>query len=254
MTSLHVDVEGQGPDLVLLHGWGFHSGAWDPLLPRLAQRYRVHRVDLPGHGLSASNGIATFEDAVAAVASCIPAAGRIAGWSLGGLIAQRIAASRASSVARVALVSTTPCFMERAGWSCAMRASTLEGFAVDLERDPAGTLDHFVRLNALHGAHAKRDAKALTLRLRGRPLPGAGALRQGLAWLRDVDLREDAARIRASCVVVHGTRDAITPVAAGRWLARSIPGARLVELEDAGHLPFVSHADRFVEALELLDE
>ncbi|HZZ94804.1 MAG TPA: pimeloyl-ACP methyl ester esterase BioH [Usitatibacter sp.] len=254
MTGLHVDIDGHGQDLVLLHGWGFHSGAWEAVVPRLAQRYRVHRVDLPGHGHSPPDGVATFEDAVQAVCRCIPAAARVAGWSLGGLIAQRIAARRAGAIAGMALVSTTPCFIERAGWSCAMRAATLEGFAIDLERDAATTLDRFVRLNALHGPHARQNAKTVALRLRERPLPGRAALRQGLEWLREVDLREDAARVGTRCVVVHGTRDAITPVAAGRWLARSIPGARLVELEDAGHLPFVSHADRFVEALELLDD
>ena len=49
---LHVERLGSGPDLVLLHGWALHGGAWAPVAKRLAPRFRVHVVDLPGHGLS----------------------------------------------------------------------------------------------------------------------------------------------------------------------------------------------------------
>jgi pimeloyl-[acyl-carrier protein] methyl ester esterase len=52
---------------------------------------------------------------------------------------------------------------------------------------------------------------------------------------------------------VHGARDAIAPVGAARWLAAAIPGARLVELDDAAHLPFITHRDRFLQAIEDAD-
>ena len=51
--ALHIEARGDGPPLVLLHGWAMHSGVWGALVPRLAQRHRVHAVDLPGHGYSA---------------------------------------------------------------------------------------------------------------------------------------------------------------------------------------------------------
>ena len=66
--SLHVDRSGSGADLVLLHGWGLHSGAWDEVAPLLARRFRVHAIDLPGHGLSAAMPGASFEEAAEAVA------------------------------------------------------------------------------------------------------------------------------------------------------------------------------------------
>ena len=55
MTApLHVETFGSGPDLVLLHGWGMHGGVWGDFALRLAERYRVHVIDLPGHGFSAA--------------------------------------------------------------------------------------------------------------------------------------------------------------------------------------------------------
>ena len=50
--SVHVESVGRGRPLVMLHGWAMHSGLWFPLLPRLIERYRMHLVDLPGHGYS----------------------------------------------------------------------------------------------------------------------------------------------------------------------------------------------------------
>ena len=75
MSELHVRVDGSGRDVVLLHGWGFHSGAWSGIAEALAARYRVRRVDLPGHGLSAAPPPAHFDAAADEVARCIPASG-----------------------------------------------------------------------------------------------------------------------------------------------------------------------------------
>lgn len=249
MSRLHVRTTGRGRDLVLLHGWGFHSAAWDGIAPALAARYRVHLVDLPGHGASAHCDVKAFDDAAAEVARCIPDGGVVVGWSLGGLLAQRVA-STGHGIGALVLVSSTPCFVQRPDWPSAMRSSTLEKFASDLELEPRRTLLQFVRLNALHAPGARDVVRSMMERLESTPPPAPAALRRGLEWLREVDLRDVAPRIEAPCMVIHGARDAIAPVAAGRWLGERIRGARLVEIEDAAHLPFASHGERFVQALE----
>ena len=70
--KLHVETTGSGPDLVLLHGWGLHSGAWDDVLPRLAASATVHTVDLPGHGHSAEFPAGPFDAAADAIAAVLP--------------------------------------------------------------------------------------------------------------------------------------------------------------------------------------
>ena len=250
--SLHVEIAGHGRDLVLLHGWGLHSGAWDEVAPALAKRARVHAIDLPGHGHSRAVPVDSFDAAADAVAAHVPAGAVVCGWSLGALFAQRLARRHPARVARMALVAATPCFAARPGWEHAMAASTIEAFARDLARDCAATLARFVRLNALNGAHDREAVRAFTARLAGRGAPAAGALAASLAWLREVDLRDDARGLAQPTVVLHGARDAIVPVEAGRWLARRIPGARLHELADAAHLPFFTHREAFLAALEPL--
>lgn len=250
--SLHVDRTGSGPDLVLLHGWGLHSGAWDGAIHLLSGCFRVHALDLPGHGRSAASHAATFDDAVGAVAAAMPRDGVVCGWSLGGLFAQRLARDHPERVRALALVGATPCFVERDGWSAAMAPGTFGEFEAGLQRDVKGTLERFVRLAALNGADARAAIRLLSQRLAERGAPDAVGLARALGWLRDTDLRDDARSLAQPAVVIHGRSDALAPVDAGRWLAGSLPNARMVELDGCAHVPFLTHRDAFVRALESL--
>jgi pimeloyl-[acyl-carrier protein] methyl ester esterase len=242
-----VEVAGRGPDLVLLHGWGLSSSVWQPVRERLAAHYTLHLVDLPGHGRSREGSFRTLGDLVAAVAPRVPSEAMLCGWSLGGLVAQSLAAIR--PVRRLVLVSSTPSFLAREGWPHAMAPATLSGFAAGLASDLRATLGNFVRLNALGGSRSREAIRALTASLAGHGDPAPAALARGLELLRDTDLRGNAAAIVAPTLVIHGTRDQLAPVEAGRWLAAQLPSATLVEFEDAAHLPFLTHADAFADAL-----
>ncbi len=248
--SLHVESTGSGSDLVLLHGWGLHSGVWDEVLPALSSRYRVHAIDLPGHGHSAHARVGTLDDACDAIAAIIPERSDVCGWSLGGLAAQRLAQLHPEKVGALALVGATPCFLQRSDWPHAMRAATLDEFAAGLHTQREATLKSFVRLNALHGAHGREAVRAFTTRLFTRGVPDEGALRATLGWLRECDLRAQAAQLPRRTLVLHGARDALVPAAAARWLAQSIPAAQLLEWPDAAHIPFFTHREPFVAALE----
>lgn len=250
--TLHVERFGIGPDVVLLHGWGLHGGVWRPLVPRLGERFRLHLVDLPGHGHSRG---AAFEglDAVAdAVARCVPEGATVGGWSLGALVAMRLATRHPRLAARLAFVSATPCFVQRADWPHAMARETLDGFAEGLRLLPARTIRTFVNLNALGGPQARERMRELAALLAERGSPSEPSLRAGLDLLREADLRDEVATIDRPSVVIHGGRDALAPAGAGRWLAAALPFARLVEIPGAAHLPFASHADEVARAFEAL--
>lgn len=247
--KLHVESHGHGRDLVLLHGWAMHGGVWAEVVPLLQQRYRLHAIDLPGHGASAAALPAGFDEAVAWVARHVPDGAIVCGWSLGGLFAQRLART-GRRITGVVLVSTSPCFVQRADWHDAMSPATLAAFSRGLDHDRERTLRNFVQLNALHGARGRGAVRAFTSRLLDHGAPSVAALHATLRWLQETDLRADAATIDQPALVIHGARDALAPIGAGRWLAREIPGARLVELADAAHLPFFTHREAFAHALE----
>jgi pimeloyl-[acyl-carrier protein] methyl ester esterase len=176
----------------------------------------------------------------------------VAGWSLGGLVAMRLATRHPRLAARLAFVSATPCFVQQPGWPHAMARETLEGFAAALRKAPAKTIRSFVNLNALGGPHARERMRELAELLAERGTPPEESLQAGLSVLRDSDLRAEVAAIDRPALVLHGGRDALAPAGAGRWLAGALPFARFVEIAEAAHLPFVSHPRRVADALVAL--
>lgn len=248
--SLHAAVSGDGPGLVLVHGWGLNSAIWSPLLPRLEQRFRVVRVDLPGHGRSPADAapptLAGWAEAVAAVA---PPGSAWLGWSLGGQVAMA-AALAGHDLRRLALVATTPRFVTAPDWPCGVAPEVLRDFAGALAGDHFKTVRDFLSLQLRGDAHAASLLRTLRALLAAAPLPDPTALANGLEILGSTDLRAAVAELALPTLVVTGARDRLTPAGAGRWLADTLPDARALEFADAAHAPFLTHPDEFLAGLE----
>lgn len=246
--SLHVEICGEGENLVLLHGWGMHGGVWNGVKDELARHFRLHVVDLPGYGLSPACASYTLEHLTMLVAAALPQRAHWCGWSLGGLVALETARRFPEKVARLVLVASTPCFVQCEDWRCAMAPETLREFAVALESDYAGTLKRFLALQARGDEAAKAVLRALRDGLFARGRPALGALRGGLEILAQTDLRPQLGC--PSALIVHGDRDLLTPLPAAQWLANHLPGARLEVFHGAAHAPFLSHPNEFVETVK----
>ncbi len=103
--------EGDGPDLVLIHGVGSQHGDWDGVVRALDGHFSVLRYDLRGHGASAApEGPYTIADFTADLVSLMDEVGltrsHVAGFSLGGLIAQGVALNHPERVNALALLAT----------------------------------------------------------------------------------------------------------------------------------------------------
>ncbi|MEN6584869.1 MAG: pimeloyl-ACP methyl ester esterase BioH [Sulfuricella sp.] len=245
--SLHVDVRGSGPDLVLIHGWGMHSSIWGGVLDDLAQDFCVYAVDLPGYGASPTCQPYDLQQLVEEVAPACPPQSGVIGWSMGGLVAQRLAMSHSQHVEKLMLVGATPCFVQRADWLCGVEAEILQTFANDLENDYATTLMRFLSLQVRNGENVRTVLKFLRMALFARGMPSAEVLRAGLNILLDNDLRPEVAKLALPLSIVHGERDMLAPAEAARWLAAQIPGARLTVIPGCAHAPFLSHPKVFLQ-------
>jgi len=250
--SCTAERSGSGPDLVLLHGWGMNGAVWGPLLSLLESRFRVTRLELPGHGESPwdDEGDDLARWAEAALAAAPPQAAWL-GWSLGGLVMQRAALLAPERVSALVGVATTPCFTQREGWKTAMAPDDLARFGEALERDPEGTLRRFLALQ-FHGVEGGRELqRALRAALARRPRPHPRALRAGLSLLLGSDLRETLTESGWPRLWILGGRDRLVPPG----LARALPSDVQVRLlEKAGHAPFLSHPEGVAAAVtEFLD-
>jgi pimeloyl-[acyl-carrier protein] methyl ester esterase len=250
-TQLHVDVIGHGPPLVLLHGWAMHGGVFAPLVARLRDRFTLHVVDLPGHGLSRDVDVPLALDAcVGAIAALVPRA-PWCGWSLGGLVALQAAAMSPQQVPALAMLCASPCFVRADHWTFGVSAEIFRDFADGLRSDYRATLDRFVALEAFGSEHAKDEIRALRDELFARGEPAAQALADGLVLLETSDLRDRLPTLRVPSLWLAGRRDRLVDPRAMRDAAALAPGARFAVIEHAGHAPFLTHADDV--AMQLID-
>jgi len=236
---------GQGPDLVLVHGWAMHSGIWGGLLDDLSSGYRINLVDLPGHGVNRHVPLSdNLREVAGQILERVPEAVWI-GWSLGGLVTLAAALLQPQKVRKAILVGATPSFAKRPDWDCGVDIESCRAFSEALENDPAETAEQFWL--QCFGAQAVVES----LRLLGKSsvmddLPAKEDLQAGLRMLYDNELLAASRTCKAPTLFLGGTRDrTILPESFTR-AAALMPAGESCLLRGAGHAPFITHREAFL--------
>ena len=246
---MNIETIGAGRDLVLIHGWAMHSGIFAPLTEILARNFRLHLVDLPGHGASPERDVAlTLEDCVRRVSIATPPAIWI-GWSLGGLVALRAALDVPPQVHGLVMIASSPRFVIGADWPHAVAPKVFEQFGADLRCDYRGTLDRFLALE-VHGSDCARDElRELRERLFERGEPAMRVLQDGLNLLEPSDMRAELAQLDMPSLWLAGARDRLIPWQAMQWAAEHSRDGHFEKIAGGGHAPFIGHADVVAQAI-----
>jgi pimeloyl-ACP methyl ester carboxylesterase len=256
-TRLRYFVGGDGPPLVLVHGFAGAATNFAALAPLLAERHRLLIPDLPGHGgssaLAAAPNLGGFADRVAAVIEqegAVPA--DVVGHSMGGVVALRLAARRPELVRAVVLCAA-------AGLSTTSRGSEAFLAAVSVLR-PARRLARWrhrigrsPRLKALtFDAWSTSDGAALSesaaLGFLAAPQLHTDIFSAGRALVRE-DVRRDLELVRCPSLVVWGARDRQVRIDDAFEYARRL-GAPLRVIPDCGHLLVGERPDACRDAIE----
>lgn len=242
------------PDLVLLHGWGMSAAVWTPWLPALGRHWRVHALDLPGHGVAAPAAAADLDAWAGQCLAAAPPRARWLGWSLGGQVALRAAALAPSRVEALCLVAATPRFVQADDWPAAMAPAVFGQFADALARDPQETLQRFLALQVRGAEQGRETLRTLRDALTQAPAPSAVGLRQGLDLLLGNDLRAGLDGLPQPALWLFGARDTLVPPEAAAAVAALLPAARVERIAAAGHAPFLSHPEDCLAPLRALGE
>jgi pimeloyl-[acyl-carrier protein] methyl ester esterase len=248
--SLFHEIRGQGPALVLLHGWAMHAGIFAPLAQRLEQDFTLHLVDLPGHGRSRDAGLPlTLDHAAAAVAEVVPERALWLGWSLGGLVALQAAAAMPSRLRGLVMVAASPRFVRTGDWPQGMENAVFRTFASELQRDYRGTLDRFLMLEAQGSEKMRDELRLLRAEAFAHGEPHTDVLCDGLGLLEDSDLRAALPTLAMPSLWIAGRRDRLVSPAAMQSAADAAPGARFHQVSSGGHAPFLTQADEVAQAI-----
>jgi pimeloyl-[acyl-carrier protein] methyl ester esterase len=238
---MQLETLGAGRDLVLIHGWAMHSGIFAPLTRLLSTQFRVHLVDLPGHGASGAADACEPRACAASLAASLPRAIWI-GWSLGGIVALHVALTYADKVCGIVQIAASPRFVLGPDWPHGVAREVFTQFGAGLQHDYRGTIERFLALEALGSDHAQAELRELRAHVFERGEPSLAALQDGLRVLDGTDLRARLPELTVPSLWLGGRRDRLVPAAAMRWAAAQSPQGRFVEFS-SGHAPFIGHAE-----------
>ena len=249
LETIFSKTSGHGEALLVLHGWGMNSSAWQAVADRLEQHFEVTWVDLPGHGKSRQVQADSLSDIVAYILPLIHQSTHthIMGWSLGGLIAQEIIRQHPDLINKAVFVASTPCFAQQDAplhWLHAMSQEVLEAFSANLQSDVQGTIKRFIALQFMGVKHSQAIQKALREGIL-RDLPDTSALNLGLNILQHEDFRD--LKMSHEQLWLLGEKDRLIPVEVKDELQVLHPTSIIEVLTSAGHAPFMTHPEQFAD-------
>jgi len=253
----HVQVAGQGPDLLLVHGTAAATHSWRGLIPRLAARYRVIAPDLPGHGFTelpppgrlSLPGMATGLAHLLQALDAKPVLA--AGHSAGAAILLRLALD--GRIAPGAIVSLNGALLplgERhaAFFTKAARMLASLPFVPNLMAWRASNRAVAERLLQDTGSRIEPRGVDLYARLFRHTSHVSAALGMMANWDL-VPLLNDLPRLKPRLVLVVGERDRTIPAAQAERVRQRLPSATITRLPALGHL---AHEERPEQLAELL--
>lgn len=244
---LHYDDTGpaDAPALVFSNSLGTDFRLWDPVLAQLPAGLRVIRYDMRGHGLSSCpEGPYFMGDLVAEVATlldhlnvkdCV-----FVGLSVGGMVAQGLAAERLDLVRAMVLSNTAAKIGTPAMWGERMDAVRADG----IEALAFATMQRWFapRFRKEHPGEVEAYMNMLMRTPREGWLGCAAAI-------AETDLYESTARLGLPTLGIAGSDDGSTPPDLVRETVDLVKGSRFHLIRGAGHLPCVENPAEYAEVL-----
>jgi len=244
--DLHYTIEGNGPWLVMSHSLACNLAMWDAQAAALAQRFKVLRYDMRGHGRSDVPGGAYTLELLAADAKglCDALGVREAHWvgiSIGGMIGQTLALAEPRLLKSLVLANTTSRNPPEAApmWAERIRIAETQGMEAHVEPTLARWFTEGFR-----NAHPERVAPIADA-IRSTPVAGFVGCCHAIP---KINLTARLKEIRCPALVIAGEHDPGATVAVARTIHENLPGSELVVLP-AAHLSNVEQPEGFNRAL-----
>ncbi len=245
-TKLIVKKRGnlENDHLLVLHGWGMNSSVWKMIAKELEQHFYVIWVDLPGYGDNLTVKANNLAEIVTLILPLIAKSSHIMAWSLGGLIAQEIVRQQPQLIQRVVMIASTPRFSQSEQWSHAMPNKLLLAFSRGLLKDLQGTIKRFIALQFMQVKDSQHIQRALRQQILAN-MADKNALKVGLKILQQQDFTE--LKMKHPQLWLLGGKDRLIPIEIKNDLKLIYPNAMIKEIAEAGHAPFMTHPQPFLD-------
>ena len=258
-VSIAYQTIGEGPiDLVVVPGWLSNLDAFweEPAVEafylRLASFSRLILFDKRGTGLSDRVAeLPSLEVRMDDVRAVLDAVGSeraaLLGYSEGGPMCALFAATYPERTSALVMIGSFARVMQAPDYPFGRPQERNDAFMAEIERDWGKPVGIDVRAPSRIGDERFRQWWARLLRASASPSAAVNLLRMNA----QIDVRPVLPSIRVPTLVLHAVGDRTITVENGRYLARTIPGANLVELPGEDHVPYLSDAEAILDEIEV---
>ncbi len=226
-------------NILLLTGWGATCKVWEPIIPALSAGFQINCVT-PSWlsdsqiGSSLNNIDGYIEELAATIHQPI----NIVAWSMGGLLAIKLATRLPVLVESICLISSVPKFVSADNLNAGIDYQWFNQFVNQYQAQPLTSLNKFLALQV------KNDMSARTcLRFLKKSCDfenyNLTECEYGLKLLRQLNLLEQLQALKCNTLFIHGSCDAVVNLQSAQYAA-SISNSQIALISGAGHVPHVS--------------
>lgn len=252
----NIQVRGTGSTpMVLAHGFGCDQQMWRLVAPAFEQSHRLVLFDHLGCGGSDLRAYdeerhATLDGYAQDVVNLLDALDLhdvvFVGHSVSAMIGVLAANQRPERFSRLVLIGPSPRYLnDPPDYVGGFEPQDIEGLAEMMDRNLVGWAD-YLSLTVAGGPERGPEADELRASFCASD---PDILKRFAAATFLADNRADLARVRVPALVLQVERDAIAPVAVGRYCARQMAGSTLVVMPTTGHCPHLTHPRETIEAI-----
>ncbi|MFA5577398.1 MAG: alpha/beta hydrolase [Tissierellaceae bacterium] len=232
-------VEGQGRDVVILHGWGANINTILPIVNILKDRFRVHALDLPGFGQSQEPREAIDSFQYAEIVKAYMDKAKIErviliGHSFGGKLSIILGSKYGDLVDKIVLVNSAGLIAKR-GLKYYIRVYSFKTLKFIYKSIFKNNPEKYQEIYKKFGSRDYQDS--------------SGVMRKVLVRVVNENLLPILDSIKAPTLLIWGDRDTATPLYMAKTMEKKIEDSGLVILEGAGHYSYLDEHQRFTVIL-----
>lgn len=225
-------------DCTFLHGWGMTNHVWEDFSRKFNCFNKIFAPCL--YDTSFRSKDVSFDSTAKTLSDAITKDSVLVAWSVGGLIALKVA-TFSSKIRAIVFIASSPCFTNQDNWPNVISQDDLEGLKEKLSSNYTGALKYFTGLIAYGDIHPSSTAKYIRQYMAREK--NKQILNSWLMEIETIDFRKELASINIPCHFIYGQNDVLVKIKINKQIQKLNSDFCISIINNCGHAAFISQPE-----------